>query len=131
MKYYIDYIYYRIRKWNYKYDNGEGLFAAGAIGLIEGGGVLDVYLVTTRLLFSPDRLNKYTTIADWPIGIVVSVIMVYNCYAYRDKSIFSELDSRWKNEPHFERRFKGCLVFITLLSPWVLLYFINAFFNHN
>lgn len=52
-------------------------------------------------------------------------LLLYNGFKYRNK--YNGFRDRWIDESQYNRRVKGILVLITLITPWLILFIIAEF----
>lgn len=131
MKSYIDYAYYRISKLYYRYDSGTGIYAMLIISLTEGIFLLEIMIFLSRFLFTTKQLEGSKFIG--PIIVVVSILpfLIVNYMKYvRPKGKYDVFDSNWKDESGSKKMFKGFLIVLSLLVPWLLLFPLNVYIQH-
>jgi hypothetical protein len=125
---YIDYIYYRICKLYFKYDGKKGIHASLIISLTQGMLLFDLMLFLEHFLFTPQQLRSSKIIEYVVVAISVVPAFVYNYINYlRSENKFNDLNNIWENESKSNKVIKGFFIFLFLLLPWIILYFINLY----
>jgi hypothetical protein len=118
MKFFFDYIYYRVAQYFFKSD---GTNAARAIFAISMFQTLIVMIVTELILhyyFTLSETRKHIKIAGLFISIIFLILCLLNYKKYK-KSFFT-FREHWIMESSSTRSLKGFFVILALFIPWLL-----------
>jgi hypothetical protein len=130
MNFYFDYIYYRITKLYYKYDSGTGVYGILIISMTEGILVMELVMCLNRFFFTAQQLQDSKIIGIIIASVSILPFSIFNYIKYvRTKGKYEKFKNYWENESRSKRIFKGCLIFISLLIPWLLIFIVNAFYQ--
>lgn len=118
---FFNYIFYRLTQFYYKWDGRNGITAILGISMIQCLLLFDLFLTLERILYSKKEIfDKGDAQTIGYIAVISFLIFaVYNLKKYHDKFIFYK--NIWKNESLQERRKKGFLVILCLVTPWLPL----------
>lgn len=124
MNFFFDYIYYRVTKAYFKWDGRTGGTAIVGVSMIQLLTILNVLLFIRRVVFGTGIGDIYP-FEKWGILGTLALLVFYNYNKYNGS--YNKFKRYWKDEPRATRVFKGILVVMSLVFPWVLLIFIDSF----
>jgi hypothetical protein len=116
----FEYTYYRITKAYLKWDGNEGYTAIWAISMVQALLICDFLIVILRIFYEWSGIMGYAKIGGIIGGGLVVVFGVLNLFKYKNK--FNDYKIRWEKETIFQRRFRGILIIMFLIVPWVILF---------
>jgi len=125
MKFYFDYIYYRMYKAFFKWDGAGAYRALLGITMIQTLLFSEVVIVLIRIFFSHQQLKPFGKILAWSLLIIGIIFYILNYKAHKGK--YNEYDSYWKAESENKKILKGILVILSLTVPWVLFILMADF----
>lgn len=124
MPFFFDYIYYRITKAYFKLDGREGITAIIAISLIQALLIADIAALAIRMVYNRPSTAPYAKVAGYISVLILIALIVLNRFKYKQK--YNKLRSHWKNETKAKRIFKGLLVILSLILPWIPLFVVGC-----
>lgn len=116
----FDYIYYRMTKFYFKWDGRTGGTAIIGIAMIQCVILLNVFALFTKLLMDGPIGRK--PLISWAGVAVFLVLLLWNFRKYNGK--YNKFKTYWKDEKSGEYFYRGTLVVLVLILPWILLAFI-------
>lgn len=122
MDFSFEYIYYRLTRLYFKWDGRKGITSIISIAMIQ----MVLLMILTGLLllifFRVDIIFEYIDFYKYFIGFsyVLFLVLAYRKYTGR----YNQLRLRWKNESRKIFYFKGLIVLLSLVVPWVLFVLI-------
>lgn len=125
MDFFFEYVYYRVTKAYFKWDGRVGITAIVAITMIQNVMLLNAYLIVSKLAHEEPR--KMLALEKWVMALVFLAIMTYNYHKHHKN--YNKYKRHWKNERKSLRVFKGLLVFLALLFPWLLTIIIAVVYR--
>ena len=130
MNFYFDYVYYRICKLYYKYDKGQGVYGTTIITMTEGVLLVETVIFFEKFFFTTQQLHSSKLIGPVIVAICILPFGVINYLNYvLPKGNYEKFDHYWKNETAGKRIFKGFLVLISILIPWILMFPLNTWYQ--
>lgn len=125
--FFFDYIYYRIYKFYFRWDGENGITALIGVSMIQCLILFNFLLVGERLFYTKSQvaLNGDSSIVAYIAVFFFIALLLYNGFKYRNK--YNGFRDRWIDESQYNRRVKGILVLITLITPWLILFIIAEF----
>jgi len=124
--FFFDYIYYRLIQVYFKWDGRNGATALIGIVMIQALLILDVMVFTIRVFYDRDVTKNYVGVGKWIIILIFIGLMIYNYRKYHSGR-YNKLRLFWKNEDKTTRIWKGLLVLLALIIPWVPLILIGVY----
>lgn len=124
-KFFFDYIYYRMTKAYFKWDGRMGATAMIGISMIQTLVIGDIIMVVVRLFFDREVTAPYAKNLAYLDCIIGVVFMIHNYRKYN--GTYNKFKTYWKNESEKVRKWKGVLVVLSLILPWVPLILIGIF----
>lgn len=125
MKFFFDYIYYRITRFYFKWDGRTGGTAIVAISMIQTLLIGDIVVFLSRLILErTDTIPHSKTIA-YSFGVILVLLVIYNYRKYNGR--YNKFRSFWKRETNNERFLKGILVIASLIGPWIPIILIGIY----
>lgn len=122
MKNLFGYIFYRISRAYFKYDGRKSYTAILGITLIQCVWLLAFIGLIARFFILPKDTKPYTSIIK-TVGVVFFFLIVFiNYKIYINKYNFYR--SKYINEPSNQAKLHGLLIIISLILPWILIYYI-------
>ncbi|RNI30427.1 hypothetical protein EFB08_03940 [Rufibacter latericius] len=116
MNFFYDYIYYRVNQFYFKKDGRNGnrsiiLVLFSIIGIIG-----NVYIVIMHALniYNPKGIPLIVK-----LGIYVSMFAIYYFVNKKYNGKYNKYRFFWKNESKQTRFYKGILVILSIILPWV------------
>ena len=125
MRFYFDYIYYRITQAYFKWDGRTGTTAIIGITMIQLLVLLDIFTVIIRIRYDRDESSSFVQTGKWIIIAVYIVLFILNYKKY--SGTYNKLKSHWKNESKAKRFYKGLLVILSMILPWIPLIVIGVY----
>lgn len=124
MEFFFEYIYYRITQFYFKWDGRTGGTAIVAISMIQTLLIGDIVVFLSRLLLERSDTSPYSKTIAYFFGIILMILVIYNYRKYNGR--YNKFRSFWKKETRRERFFKGVLVIISLICPWIPIIIIGV-----
>lgn len=122
MRFYFDYIYYRMTELYFKWDGRKGITSIIAIVMIK----MVLFMITAVIL----SLTFYTTeeISNVPKVFKYAIVLPYLYFSYftfkKHENSFNRCKNHWKNETKLLRIVKGIIVFLSFAIPWLIFILI-------
>lgn len=116
MNFFFDYIYYRVNQFFFKKDGRKGDRSINAVTWIQFGIFLNVYIIILEILDFHTK-KGFSPLVKWGIIGVGLGVFYYNDWRYSGK--YNKYRFHWKDESKETRFYKGILVIISLIVPWV------------
>ena len=120
----LDYAWYRVAKYYYKWDS-DGITASAFLGLSLGLLINDgIYLI----IYHTDAVDRYfhsISIQSYgKIGLTLTLsIVAYNYFRYR--KMYRHFREKWKHEKKgLAYALKGLAVLLGLIAPLILLFLL-------
>lgn len=123
MRFYFDYIYYRMYQAFFKWDGKSGSRALIGVAMIQTLLVSEIITVILRMFFLRIQLKPYFKEIALIYVVIGIVFLILNMKKYAGK--YSDYQDHWKNEPEHRRTFRGILVVLSLIAPWVLFFIMT------
>jgi hypothetical protein len=123
MKFFFDYIYYRITKFYFKWDGRTGGTAIVAISIIQTLLLGDVVVFLTRLVLERNDTTPYSKTIACIFGGMLILFVIYNYRKYNGS--YNKFRSFWKEETRIQKNIKGFLVIASLIVPWIPIILIG------
>lgn len=124
MKFFFDYIYYRITQFYFKWDGRTGITAIVAICMIELMLLTDVFLLGFRIINGRNERQMHPG-EEWLFIAVYIGLFIYNYRKYN--KTYNKYRQYWKDESLGKRIYKGLFVILSLVIPWVLVFWIGLY----
>jgi len=118
MNFFFEYIYYRMYQAYFKWDKAGAGRALWGITMIQVLIVSEIIWVTLRVFFTHQQLKPYGKEIAWFFVIIGVVFFILNNRKYA--GTYEGYHNKWKNESENKRIFKGFLVVLSLIAPWIL-----------
>ncbi len=118
MKFYFDYIYYRMYKAFFKWDGDEAARALCGVTMIQVLIISEIIYTCLRQFFSHQQMKPFGKEIAWSFVIIGILLYVLNYKKYKGK--FDKYNDHWKMEPENKKKLKGLLVILSLIAPWIL-----------
>jgi len=115
----LDYMYYRTARAYYKWDGKQGITAVFGVALFISALSCFSCLAFGRLLFGKTIFLQYKTLFESVIVGVSLLILFFTFKRYLNS--FDNLHERFKDESEFTRKWKGLIVVVFYILPWVIL----------
>lgn len=125
MKFFFEYIYYRITQFYFKWDGRTGGTAIVAISMIQTLLIGDIVVFLSILLLEKGDTSPYSKTIAYFFGIILVMLVIYNYRKYNGR--YNKFRSFWKKETRRERFFKGVLVITSLICPWIPIIIIGVY----
>lgn len=125
MKFFFDYIYYRITQFYFKWDGRTGGTAIVAISMIQTLLVGDIVVFLSRLILERNDTTPYSKTIAYVFGGMLVLFVIYNYRKYNGS--YNKFRSFWKEETRNQRFVKGLLVIACLIIPWVPIILIGVY----
>ena len=122
VRFFFDYIFYRITQFYFKWDGRRGITAIVAICMIELMVLIDILLLALRIVNGRNERQMHPG-EQWIIVIIYILLFVYNSKKYGKN--YSKYRHYWKEEPQGKRIYKGLFVIISLVIPLALAFWIG------
>lgn len=122
MKFFFDYIYYRITQFYFKWDGRTGITAIVAICMIELMLLTDITLLVFRLVNGKNERQMYPG-EKWLFVAAYIGLFIYNYRKYN--KTYTKYRQYWKDESRGKRIYKGLFVILSLVIPWILAFWIG------
>ena len=115
MKFYFDYIYYRVTKLYSKYPTDRGTRAIALIAMIQTASFLTV--VESLLILSSNKgiMQLYLANLKWAFIFIVFGFGYFDFKKYIGQETL--LEGYWKNDDKMKRRLKGICILISIILP--------------
>lgn len=123
--FFFDYIYYRITKTYFKWDGRTGTTAIAAITLIQVFLLIDITVYAAQFFFGRYFFSPYKEKIAFIFFIIILGLMFYNYRKYSGS--YNKFKSFWKDEPESKKVFKGFMVVLSIIMPWVPLILLSIF----
>jgi hypothetical protein len=115
----LDYAFYRVARFYYKWDGRRGITAIMAISLYEGLVFLSVYYTLSTLLSSnPYPPFNYKLV----FGTLIVAIIGANMKIYSNR--YNKLHLRWKDEARGDKIKHTFYLFASLVFVFIYLFFL-------
>jgi hypothetical protein len=125
MKFYFDYIYYRVYQVFLKWDGTKGYRALCAVTMIQSVLFAELMLLSLRIFFSHEQIRPFAKSLGLASLFIMVIFYILNYRVYNEK--YEKMREYWEHESKNKRIFRGFLVIISMLMPWVLLYLMGLF----
>jgi formate hydrogenlyase subunit 3/multisubunit Na+/H+ antiporter MnhD subunit len=125
MKFFFDYIFYRVARFYFKWDKRHGITAISAITMIQALIISDFIGFVGKLFFDRSVTQNYVVEAKF-IGISLFLILLFFNYKKYYGSYF-KYKNYWKEESRKEHFVKGVLVLLSLIVPWIPLILMGIY----
>jgi hypothetical protein len=121
--FYFDYIFYRVCKAYEKRSKTKEVYGVTIISLTLTILLIDIIFILSKIIIPFSRYKIYSQRYEYVFITFLIIIGLFSYFRYIRK--FEILDGYWKNEVKNSRILKGYVVLISLIAPWICLYFIN------
>jgi hypothetical protein len=128
MNFYFDYIYYRLTKLYFKWDGRTGATGIVAVSMIQGVMLLNCFILVYGSLYG--TLKRPMQLWEKPFILIAFLSLVYFNYK-KYNGTYNKLRFHWREESSLKRLYKGCLVIISILAPWIISFIIALHFQNN
>jgi len=118
-----DYIYYRMVQAYSRWEKNNGNRAVVGVSMIQSLLIIDVLMFYLRYSYSTKSLSPYSKKIAWFSVAIFVVISIANEFVYKDK--YESLRAKWESESSQERSIKGVLVVLSLVIPWIPLFWLG------
>lgn len=119
----FDYIFYRVYKFYQKRDGTPAIYASGVLSVMQFFLLLST-LALVRLLVDFPIPQKYFIIP------IILLLIGINWFRYEQNFDFKKLDSRWGEEDSNQRKRRGWLLVVSLISL-ILFPILIGVLKHN
>lgn len=119
----FDYIFYRVYKFYQKRDGTPAIYASGVLSVMQFFLLLST-LAIVRLLVDFPIPQKYFIIP------IILLLIGINWFRYEQNFDFKKLDSRWGEENGNQRKRRGWLLVVSLISL-ILFPILIGVLKHN
>lgn len=119
MNFSLDYVYFRLQQFYFKWDGRNGITAVIGVSMIQVLTAADIVFCIIRLCYSRQEISPYSKILSSIFVIILLIVVIYNHYKYKNK--YNSFKKRWKDESHRQRIIKGILVIVSLILPMLPL----------
>ena len=127
MKFFFDYIYYRMTKFYFKGDGNSGGTAIIGICMIQLLVLIDFILILSRIFFARSEIRNYIGITKWIIAAIFILLFFYNSRKHNRN--YDKYKKYWESETRKQKIFKGILVIFSLLFPWIIIIVIGVYWK--
>ncbi len=125
MKFYFDYIFYRMAQFFFKRDGSLADRAIFGVSMIQSLIILTICLIITHFLFSTQYLHSHSKQGGLIAVCITLLFIIYNFRKYKGRyHIYREY---WKDELHSQRVKKGYLVLFSLIMPWIMIFLVGIY----
>jgi hypothetical protein len=118
-RFYFDYIYFRMTQAYFKWDGRTGGTSIVAITMVQTLLLSDISLFVLRLFYSRNETKNHLFLGKCVTLLLYTILFIYNYRKYNGK--YNKLRFYWKDETRRIRIYKGFLVIISLILPWIPL----------
>jgi len=118
MKNIFEYIYYRLNKFYYKWDGPNGSTSAIGISMVQMVMIINITIIPLRFYLGQSDLSNFLKKIDELIIVILACLVFVNIRIYKDK--YNTFTTRWQNETPKQKRTRGFLVVMALLTPWII-----------
>ncbi|MFI5452038.1 hypothetical protein ACHMWN_07745 [Pedobacter sp. UC225_61] len=122
MKKVFAYIFYSMTKFYLKWDGKKGIVAVCGVSMIQTLLLADLCIFLMKFYFEQDEIKPYSKIVSYFFGLFFFILSTINEYYYKNK--YDKFRLYWKDETDSQKISRGFLVVVSLIVPWVLLFFI-------
>jgi hypothetical protein len=119
----FDYIFYRVYKFYQKRDSTPAIYASAVLSLMQFFSLLSI-LAIVRLFYDFPIPQKYFIIP------IILILIGINWFRYERDFDFKKLEGRWREENCRQRRQKGWLIVVSLITI-VLFPILIGVLKHN
>ena len=121
----FDYIYYRMTKFYFKWDGKEGITAIIGIGMIQGLLVADIIIFFSKLYMDRSDTSPYAQQISFAFAALTAIMIFINYLRYNGK--YDILSLKWDKETKSQSYYRGVMVLLALILPWVPIVVIGAY----
>jgi membrane protein YdbS with pleckstrin-like domain len=122
--FYFDYIYFRITQAFFKWDGRTGATGIIAITMVQLLLLMDFFVFIMRIFYDRNETKNHLFLGKFVILVLYAILFIYNYRKYNGK--YNKLRFYWKDEPRRVRIYKGFLVIISLVLPWIPIILIGT-----
>lgn len=125
MKFFFDYIFYRVARFYFKWDKRHGITAISAVTMIQALIISDVIGFIGKLIYNRSVTQNYVAEVKL-VGISLFLILLFfNYRKYYGK--YFKYKNYWKEETKKEQFKRGVLVIFSLIIPWIPLILMGIY----
>jgi len=125
MKTLFDYIFYRVARFYYKWDNSNGITGIIAVTMVQALLILDLIIIISKFKYDRTITSQYAPSIKLAASIFFIVLLLLNFRKYYDK--FHTYKKRWNGEEKNAFFNHGILVMLSLIIPWTILILIGIY----
>ena len=123
MNFFPHYVYYRITKRFYRKDS-DGVFAVCMISAVQLLIMVDSLILLSKLFVSREDTAPYAKTIAWIVGLIFICLAIVNFRKFHRKYWF--FWEHWKDERPDDARRKGWVVFVSVATPFLILFLIGG-----
>jgi hypothetical protein len=117
MKFFFDYIFYRVARFYFKWDKRHAITAVIAVTMIQTLLVMDLTGFIIRLFYNRYVLQDYVQITKFICLTLYFGLLIMNYLKYKGE--YAKCKAYWKEETESKQFYRGLLVLFSLLIPWI------------
>lgn len=121
----FDYIYYRMTKAYFKWDGRNGITSIIGVSMVQSMMIGNLLAFLFGLFFTKAELSHYSKELAFTWATAFIVFIIYNSKRYKNKYIFFK--SYWRDETNNQKVFRGFLVILSLILPWISIIVMSIF----
>jgi uncharacterized membrane-anchored protein len=123
---FFDYIYYRVAKAYFKKHGRTGMGGIVAVAFTQS---LTIIGLTFLLIDRPYETYRKQNLNTRAIVLFIAVFIIINYFSYYKR--YNQLRFKWKDESEVAAFYKGILVFLAVVLPWIFLLVVLTYQSHE